>query len=283
MSSEHIKCPTSIEYKPGPDFVDQTRQVFHQEAVVLLRKFPTDKDLLVDFSRQLGPLMPGYRTVADSANGYIQEVRIRPDISPEERLATERDGELKPHTAHSWGLVRPQVFGLLMIDPGWRNQPPGNNGESILVRWKDIFLEMAERFPNSYEEDWAVLKSTNILFTAAHLQDSPANEPIIVELGSKYDIGVRYKENMLSVIERLIHQIPNGERYYQALLRFDEVAQTTSSRYEFPMEAGDLYLVDNRRVGHARRSFEAQRISSDTQPVYNPRFLFNIHILNLQE
>lgn len=281
MSSEHIKYPTSIEYKPGSTFVDQIRQMLHHEWVVLVRKFPTDKDLLVDFSRSLGPLMPGYRAAGNSADDYVQEVRIKPDISPEDRLATERDGELKPHTAHSWGIVRPQAFGLLMIDPGWRNQPPGNNGESVLVRWRDIFLEMSERFPNTYEEDWMVLKSTNILFTAAHLPDPPANEPIIAELGSTFDIGVRYKENMLSVIEKLIPEIPNGETYYQAFSRFDQVVQTTVSRYEFPMESGDLYLVDNRRVGHARKPFESQRMSSETQPVYNPRLLLNIHILNL--
>lgn len=278
MNIEYRDRPPSLNYSPDPHFVVNLKDILTKEYLVLVRNFPPDKNTFTSFSGRLGSLMPSYRAKGNnSADNYVQEVRIRPDIPAEERLSTERDGELKPHTAKSWAVTRPELFGLLMINPGWREQPSGNNGESILVRWREVFLEMSERYPGSYEEDWALLKNTKIIFTATHLKDPSANEPLVIELGSSIDIGVRYKENMTSVIEKLIPTLPDGERYYQAILRFEEVARTTTARYEFPMETGDLYIVDNRRVGHARRSFESYRIGPDGQPVYNPRFALNIH------
>lgn len=282
MGAEYRNNPPTLNYSPDSEFATLVMEVLSKESLVLVRSFPPDKNAFTNFSRSLGPLMPNYRAKGgNSADDYIQEVRIRADIPPAERLSTERDGELKPHTAKSWGVSRPELFGLLMIDPGWRDQPQGNNGESILVRWKEVFLGMAERFPGSYQEDWAFLKDTKVTFTATHLKDPPATESLVTELDSPFDIGVRYKENMLSVIEKLISTLPNGERYYQAVARFEDVARTTAARFEFSMEPGDLYLVDNRRVGHARRPFESYRFGSDGQPVYNPRYLLNIHVLNV--
>lgn len=284
MSSEHRSNPPLLNYRSDSGFTTLVREVLYKESLVLVKGFPPDKDAFANFSRSLGPLMPNYRAKGDGlADDYVQEVRIRPEIPAEERLSTEKDGELKPHTAKSWAITRPELFGLLMIEPGWRDQPRGSNGESILVRWKDVFLEMSERFPRSYQEDWTILKGTNVFFTATHLPDPPANESLVTELTSPLDIGVRYKENMLNVIGRLISGITNGKRYYQALLRFDEVARTTATKFEFPMETGDLYIVDNRRVGHARRLFEPYRIGFDGQLTYNPRFLINIHILNVSK
>lgn len=282
MSAEYRDNLPSLNYSPKSEFLTLIKEVIARESLILIKRFPLDKNAFVDFSKNIGPLMANYRANSDgSADDFTQEVRIRVDIPLEERLSTERDGELKPHTAKSWAITRPELFGLLMIDPGWRDQSQGNNGESILVRWRETFSKMSERFPDSYQEDWKLLKSTSIAFTAMHLLDRPANEPLVTELFSHFDIGVRYKENMLSVIEKLIPNIPNGDRYYQAVARFDEVARTIATRFEFPMEPGDLYFVDNRRIGHARRPFEFSRVDSNGQLIYNPRFLVNIHILNV--
>lgn len=284
MSTEYRDNPPSLKYSPDANFVVDVKDVLAKEYLVLIRSFPPDKNIFTSFSGRLGSLMPSYRAKGNnSADDYVQEVRIRPDISPAERLSTEREGEFKPHTAKSWGITRPELFGLLMIDPGWRDLPFGNNGESILVRWREVFLEMSTRFPKNYQEDWNLLKGTNVTFTATHLKDPPANEPLITELSSPFDVGVRYKENMTDVIEKMLPNLPNGERYYQAILRFEEVARTTTARYEFPLETGDLYIVDNRRVGHARRPFDAYRINLDGQLVFNPRFAVNIHILNVND
>lgn len=282
MTTEHRDHPPMLNYTSDSGFVALVEKVLSQESLVLIRDFPPHKNAFASFSRCLGPLMPSYRATGDnSADDYVQEVRIRSDTPPQERLSTERDGELKPHTAKSWAITRPELFGLLMIESGWVDQARGSNGESILVRWREVFLEMSERFPSTYEEDWLLLKSTNIIFTATHLKDSPANEPLITELNSPFDIGVRYKENMTNVIQGLIPTIPEGERYYQAVLRFDDIARTTRARYEFRMEPGDLYFVDNRRVGHARRPFQSYRQDPKGQLTYTPRFLLNIHILNV--
>ncbi len=282
MSSEYRNNPPTLNYSPKPEFITIVKEVIAQESLVLIKGFPIDKNAFVGFSKQIGSLMANYRAKGDgSADDYIQEVRIRTDIPPEERLSTERDGEFKPHTAKSWGVSRPELFGLLMINPGWRDNLYGNNGESFLVRWRDVFLEMSERFPDNYHDDWEFLKGTDVIFTATHLPDPPANEPLVTELSSPFDIGVRYKENMVSVIEKLIPTFPNGERFHQAVVRFEEVAKTTAARFEFSMEPGDSYFVDNRRVGHARRPFESYRVDSAGQMKYNPRLLLNIHILNV--
>jgi alpha-ketoglutarate-dependent taurine dioxygenase len=76
----------------------------------------------------------------------------------------------------------------------------------------------------------------------------------------------------------MVSQIPNGGRYFEAVQRFDIAARENRRAFAFAMQPGDLYLIDNRRVGHARNPFPEQRIDFQGEIHYNPRHLMNIHL-----
>lgn len=276
-----VRKPIPILYEGmTPDLVHTVRSALLTDSLVLVSNFPAGRVELSEFSSQLGSLMPKYqKTSSNLAEDFVGVVQIRPDISEQDRLSTEKGGELKPHTAKSWGLIRPHYFGLLMVDPGWTDMQPGLNGESILVRWQDVIKEMQRLHPQTFAEDYRLLTQTNVRFTATHLKDDIADMPIIFPIDSAEDLGVRYKENMVVVLSRLAPEIPNGRRFLEAVLRFDQTARNCDLRWEFAMAPGDLYVIDNRRVGHARRDFVPFRLDSQGQTQYNPRLLYNIHIL----
>lgn len=272
-----FRLGTPVDYRLGtPVAVELARRELGKNSIVKVTHFPPDQQALADFSSGFGQLMPKYRTTGTGPESYVGDVRFRTDIPAAERLATERDGELKPHTAKSWGRERPRYFGLLMVDQGWTDQPQGMNGESMFVRAQDAVAEMAQRHPDTAEEDFRLLVSTPVEFTATHLPDPTTNMPILYFVeGNK--LGMRYKENMRTVLTRLAPTLPDGERYVQAVERFDEALQT-APHIETPLQAGELVIMDNRIVAHARNPFVSQRPDSSGMDVPNPRHLYNIHM-----
>lgn len=268
---------TPIDFGLGHEQAyELARTALDTNHIAKLINFPPSKRGLADFSSRFGSLMPKYRATGTAPGDYVGDVQFRPDIEAKERLATERDGELRPHTAKSWGLERPRYFALLMLDPGWTNQPAGNNGESLFVRAQDAVVEMSERFPDTADEDFQLLAETPVRFTATHIPDETAYMPILyaVEGGA---LGLRYKENMFSVLSRLSQSMPNGERYAQAVERFDQALQT-APHIETQLQPGELVVMDNRIVAHARRPFVPTGTSDIGYTVINPRHLYNIHM-----
>ncbi len=273
-----FKLGTSVDYRLGLPFsVEQAKKALNSNYIVKITNFPLDKTTLIEFASNFGQLIPKYRAIGETPDDYIGDVRIRTDIRPEDRLATERDGELHPHTAKSWGLQRPRYFGLLMICPGWTDQSPGMNGESRFVRVIDAVGEMQQRLPQTFEEDFHLLAITPVEFTATHIKDDVVRMPILFQVDKQGMFGLRYKENMRAVLTRLAPPTPEGGRYIQAVERFDGVLRT-AAHIEVPLNAGDLIVLDNRIVAHARNPFVPERVDASGVAITNPRQLFNIHM-----
>lgn len=266
-----------VDYRLGTDVaVELAKRELGKNSIVKITHFPPDQQVLADFSSEFGTLMPKYRATGTGPEAFVGDVRFRTDIPAADRLATERDGELRPHTAKSWGLERPRYFGLLMVDQGWTDQPQGMNGESMFLRAQDAVVEMARQSPETVEEDFDLLTSTSVRFTATHLPDATAHMPILFPVEGK-TLGLRYKENMRSVLTRLAPDLPNGESYVRAVERFDEALQT-APHIETPLQPGELVIMDNRVVAHARRPFVSQRPDESGIDMPNPRHLYNIHM-----
>lgn len=268
-----------LEYGFGQEAV--TKKVgaaLKENHIVLIKNFPASKDRLTTFCANFGSFLPPYGTRIENIDDMVGDVWVNPNISTEERLLTEGNSELGPHTAHAWRVERPRFFGLLMIDPGWRDQEQGNNGESIFTHINDILAEIKIRFPESYSYDFRLLHTTSVELPVHHMEDEVANSPILFDIDNDKGIGVRYKGNTKELIAASIPLIPNGRAYYEALSRFYEVAEQTSQRIEIGLDAGDFVLLDNRRVMHARRTFPFSR-TGPTGMEINPRYLYNIHIL----
>ncbi|OGK35798.1 hypothetical protein A3A93_03290 [Candidatus Roizmanbacteria bacterium RIFCSPLOWO2_01_FULL_38_12] len=275
---DEFRLGIPVDYSQGSlQASELARKALDKNHIVELTHFPHDQEVLASFCSGFGPLMPKYRATGTTPADYVGDVRFRSDIKLEDRLATEKDGELRPHTAKSWGLERPRYFALLMVNPGWTNQPAEMNGESRFVRAQDAVAEMGLQFPDTFKEDFQLLTSTPVRFTATHIQDETAHMPILFFVDGNGTLGLRYKENMLSVLTKLAPSIENGERYVEAVQRFDEALQT-APHIETLLQPGELIIMDNRVVAHARRTFVSTGTDDIGQVVINPRHLYNIHM-----
>ncbi|MBI4130189.1 TauD/TfdA family dioxygenase [Candidatus Roizmanbacteria bacterium] len=215
---DEFRLGAPVDYRRGLGNTSElARRTVDRTGIVRVVNFPPDMRTLVEFCSTFGPLMPKYRATGTAPEDYIGDVRIRTDIPPEDRLATERDGELRPHTAKSWGLQRPRYFGILMINPGWTNQSFGMNGESRFVRAGDAVDELQRRFPQTADEDFHLLTTTPVEFMATHIRDDVARMAIVFPVDSISTLGLRYKENMRDVLIRLAPPTLEGKRYVQAV------------------------------------------------------------------
>ncbi len=278
IQPDRFQMGTPVDFRLGaPIAVELAKRTLQGNGIVQITDFPLDRQTLVDFSANFGTLMPKYKATGSSPQDYIGDVQIRPDIKPEDRLSTEGTSELHPHTAKSWSFDRPKYFGLLMIDGGWTNQPEGMNGESMFVRLGDILETMKLKYPETFAEDFELLTETQVTFTATHIQDQVDTAPIIYPLDTRGALGFRWKENMQQVIERMASSLPQGERYLQAINRFNAASQD-APHIETLLRPGELVLLDNRTVAHARRPFVSERTDASGNKIYNPRHLYNIHL-----
>lgn len=278
VSTEGFQLGSHIDYSLGSQFAfEKAKTALQKNQIARITNFPLDKAVLTNFASQFGSLLPKYRSTGNTPEDYVGDVMIRTDIPDAERLLTEGGSELRPHTAKSWSANRPAYFGLLMVDPGWIDQPFGLNGESRFVKAEDILHEMQKTFFETFIEDTDLLFTTPVSFTATHIQDQIASEPLLFSLGQQGMTGIRYKENMIEVIRQILPATTKDQRYLEALKRFDESAQN-APHISLQLTSGDLILIDNRVVMHARNPFVSERLDEKGQRKYNPRHLFNIHI-----
>ena len=267
----------SIDYRLGLHLSsEEAKRIIDKNSIVKIINFPLDRRALADFGSTLGRLMPKHTDKANTIEDFIGIVRLRSDIEPEERFATQDNSELNPHTAHSWGIQRPRYFGLLMVNPGWRDETQGERGESMYVRLKDALEEMKKQFPETYEEDIQLLRYTKVEFFGKRKGANVSNMPILFPIDENGTLGFRYKENMLEDLEELTPFIPNGDRYFQAAQRFDK--SLLSSSHIIQLTQGDLIILDNRLIAHARKPFVAERIDNLDQISQSPRLLYSMHV-----
>lgn len=260
---------------------DRVELALSRNHIATVTNFPSTQEDLFYFAQFLGTPMLKHSSmgVGTQPSAFIGDVRLRPDIPAEKRLPTQKDVELTFHTAHAYSNNRPRYFAMLMADPGWRDQESGFNGESLLVRWKDVVTEYQNRYPITAETDLIRLMQTPISYAPWYAQRDVANSPIMSFL-PEGDVELRYWESMFPIIEQLTNQgvIAEGDMYMDVLRRFDEITNSCGQIVEYPMQKGQLTIMDNRRVAHARRPFLPSKITPNGLVEYNPRQIYSIHI-----
>ena len=266
-----------IEYGMGPEAAAAAaREAVATDGIAFVRGFPPDRRALAELGATFGEVMRKYRDAGPELEDRIGLVQLRGDIPEDERLDTQGAAELRPHTANAWGLRRPRVFGLLMVDQGWVDEPEGARGESIFVAVADAVEELARRFPHTFEEDLRLLVRTPVEFHGNAVSRRHGTRvsrmPLLFPVGEDGRLGVRYRERMLDTLRPLVGAIPGGERYLRAVERFD-LALETAPRVELLLHPSELVLVDNRLVTHARRPFVAERPDGTC----SPRLLYSVH------
>ena len=240
------------------------------EGLTLARGFRLSLDHYLAVLSQLGHPLPYYGPNPNEGTHPRHPAvhRVRYDAADAERGALHAvDGCLTLHSAQSLREPRPRFFSMLMIDPGWLDGAPGSNGETILVRWRDAFREMARRNPDSWRE------TVDILASDVPLTDD-VRKPVVYRLADgrdEFDMGVRVKYAM----ER--NAALAESRASAALNELLDCAAAPGVIREGQLYSGDLLVLDNDRCGHGRRRVIGQRTDASGS-TFNPRELWSVTV-----
>ncbi|MEU2246322.1 TauD/TfdA family dioxygenase [Streptomyces sp. NPDC019224] len=258
-----------------------------EHRLAYLRNFPIDVDQYIGLLSRLGELCPNYAAGSTkdlyTLHEAINIVRCRaPQAAGPERVQ-EKAGSLPMHSGRSFARRRPLFLAMLMTDPGWQDLEPGSNGESLIVRWGDVLAEVRRRHPEHWAEDLRLLTSRAMSFPASHLDEEPSLVPFLYVPGTpRYtpvadDVAVRLPQD-IGRLRMAAESLDDGERWFEAVTRFQQVANDPAVTHRYVMNAGDVVVIDNDRYGHGRQHVVAARTGADGGQTVNPRAIWSVNI-----
>ena len=263
-----------------PDIVAAARTVLDRRHVCLVRGFPTDPEPFLEFLRGFGAPLDNYSSRSELADDdphpQINRVKYKPKGQYVRKSVHYSEGELRPHSARSWRTPRPAYFAMLMVEPGWRDTPEGERGESLVLSWRNLFSLLAERDGEVFARHFERLVGTPIRFAANNVREEFADMPLCYPLpdaADRYDVGVRLKQDLTQKLLDLKDEIPNFDGYQDAVEYLTANAAEHSFQACFPMDAGDLLVIDNNRIAHGRR-----KIIGERDGTVNPRELWSVTV-----
>ncbi|HEX5493385.1 MAG TPA: TauD/TfdA family dioxygenase [Mycobacteriales bacterium] len=266
------------------DTAAEVGRTLARSRACLVRNFPTEPDAYLGFLGHFGEPLPNYSSRsdldADAPRPQINRVRYKRKGQYTTHSVHYVAGELRPHSARSWRAPRPAYFAMLMVDPGWRDSPEGQRGESVVLRWEHLLTRLAERDGEVFGEHFARLSGTPLRFQANNVREELADLPLCYPLPdatSRYDVGVRLKQDLLDKLPGIADQFPDPETYRRSLEYLVRAAADPAHQVCFPMQAGDLLLIDNNRFGHGRRTVVGEHGTGDSAAV-NPRELWSVTV-----
>jgi hypothetical protein len=222
-----------------------------------------DPHEFVDLLARLGKPRQNYAARSstmseDDPHAVLNLVRYKPPADRTNSSVHYVDGALDPHSARAWSDPRPSYFAMLMVDPGWRRPSGEQSGHSLFVRWRDLFHRLARRDGLTFERHFSRLTGTSLRFGTDNVDEPVSDLPLCYELADMaddFDRGVRLKQRMQSKLWEIRDSIPNFEEYRLAVEYLVANANQDAHQIVFPLEAGDMIILDNDRVAHGRLPF----------------------------
>jgi hypothetical protein len=170
---------------------------------------------------------------------------------------------------------------MLMVNPGWIDTHPGNRGESKIVKWESFFKTLYALNSEKYNNCLKLLLNTNIKFSADNVKEDTLDFPLVYSLPgtkSKYDYGVRLKQDLLEKFPTFSDLLKKSGPYYSELKYFVDAVRRPDAHNYYEMEAGDLIIMDNNRYAHGRYPMLSERLISEKTMESNPRELWSLTI-----
>lgn len=263
---------------------DAARSVLDRQRICLIRGFTLDPDIYLEFLSHFGTPLSNYSSRSDlnkqDPHPQINLVKYKPKGQYVKHSVHYVAGGLRPHSARSWCTPRPAYFAMLMVNSGWRDMAPGERGESVVLSWSQLFAQLAERDGDIFAQHFGELTGTPIRFEANNVREELSELPLCYPLPDRagpYDVGVRFKQDFQEKLSGLAEQFPDPERYRRAVDYLVENAADEKFQMSFPLDSGDLLLLDNNRFGHGRRTIIGERPAGG-ETVINPRELWSVTV-----
>lgn len=261
----------------------EARKVVDRDGICLVRGFPVEPNAYLSFLGYFGEPLANYSSKSELAktdpHPQINRVKYKKTQGAAQSVHYVSGG-LRPHSARSWCDPRPSFFAMLMADPGWRDAPPGERGESVVLRWEYLFGALAERDGVVFQEHFDRLSGTPVTFQANNVREELSNLPLCYQLADsrgQYDLGVRLKQDIGEKIYQYQEQIPNFGDYCKSLNYLLEASADDAFLACFPMERGDLILMDNHRIAHGRKPIVGEYVV-DGEARVNNRELWSVTV-----
>jgi len=197
------------------------------------------------------PVVSGQLCQVAELFGYVRETNygrwfdVRSEINPN-NLAYTNLG-LQAHTDNPYRDPVPTLQLLACLE----NSVDG--GHSIVVDGFNVADRLRQENPDAFD----VLSRYNARFdyqgsNDAHLQ---AKKPII-ELGPDGEIlAIRFNNRSSAPVVDVPYDVM--EKYYAALRSFAALVEDETMQVRFKLSPGELFIVDNTRVLHARSAFSS--------------------------
>lgn len=279
---EFFGDPISADGRERSDLAAWVEEGLRHRQAYWIRDFPTDVDSFIGFVERFGTSLPNYGSHTGLAN-YALHPKVNQVIYTDrvaaDKYLHESGDALPPHAARSWRHPRPALFCLLMVEPGWTDNAVGSNGESLFVRWADVIKRCQDL---GHDKEWRLLMETPVQFVADHVVEETSALPVIYELQdtvSEFDLGARVRggfPSMAAALEPSLDGAAVGrDEYLNALQLFLDLAENNGSACCFQARRGDLFIVDNNRIGHGRMPTIPSR-REGAGVVLNPREVWSV-------
>ncbi|KOV63449.1 TauD/TfdA family dioxygenase [Streptomyces sp. MMG1121] len=259
------------------------RAAMEKNRICLIRDFPLDPDRYLSFLGHFGEPLMNYSSLSELAktdpHPQINRVKYKKKAAGAQSVHYVAGG-LRPHSARSWRSPRPSHFAMLMVEPGWREVPAGERGESVVVGWNDLFTRLAERDGEVFQRHFARLTGTPLSFQANNVREEVSSLPLLYPLADArgpYDVGVRLKQDLGDKVEGIREQIPEFEEYRESLHYLLQASADEQFHACFPLESGDLLLLDNHRFAHGRLKIVGEYVV-DGESRTNNRELWSVTV-----
>jgi hypothetical protein len=250
-------------------FLDQVFSALRADGLVIVRGFPVDDAALVHFGRHFGELAP-----------MVKDGRMPSPQEPLDWVGTERYHKrtfgkvLGLHTAASTVAVTPQLHAMLMLHQGAETaDPTADNGQTALARVDDAVRKLYADLGPEQAEETLRLMTTTAISTEHQVDDAQRDEPVLYR-GDDGSWQFRYWTYIVWLAQRAGLA---GERL-EALSAFDAALNSPEVKFQVVLGAGDLIILNNKRVAHGRRPFPTEVVGDDGEKKISQRRVCKIHI-----
>jgi gamma-butyrobetaine dioxygenase len=197
------------------------------------------------------------------------------DVSNEPGTVLDIGADLGEVRVTSWGKVFDVIsmeqansvaytsLGLVQhTDEGYRDPAPTvqlqhflksetSGGEATLTDGFRVADDLRQANPAAFE----MLATTRLRFHIADATTDHENTGSVIELDGAGNVKqVRFSNHSA---QPFLLPFDNMEAFYEAYRLFGAMRESSEYRLQIPMNAGDLYMVDNHRVMHGRTAFSS--------------------------